>query len=163
MSVVRVSSVTRAAIGRGTSSKVYARSGNRKLDTRSACEMASSWVGGIQPPVLALASDAWFQPRHHVMRDAPDGAPRAIRAISCLVSRACRRTGHRGLARWLDDLRMVQDRLRHAELTNNAMGIGSRILETANTCHVTIPMKCSGTCLGSHSGQAVPSPVHRRN
>ena len=105
----------------------------------------------------ARAPDAWFRSWRRALRDDPDGADRAARAIRYLRGKARTRTARKELDRELAFFRKNRRRMRYAELADKAMGIGSGVVEAANKVLVAQRMKRSGMRWRIRSGQAVLS------
>ena len=97
----------------------------------------------------------WFRKWRAVLRDETDGVDRVIRAIRYLRSKASSHHAYKELDRELRFFRKNRERMRYAELANNAMGIGSGVVEAANKVLVTQRMKRSGMRWRITSGQAV--------
>ena len=103
----------------------------------------------------AHACDPWFRKWRTVLRDEPDGVDRVVRAIRYLRSKASSHHAYKELDRELRFFRKKRDRMRYAKLANNALGIGSGVVDAANKVLVTQRMKCSGMRWRITSGQAM--------
>ena len=103
------------------------------------------------------APGAWFRSRRRVLRDEPDGVRRVVRAIRCLRDKARTRGARKELDRELAFFRKNRRRMRCAELADEAMGIGSGVVEAADKVLVAQRMKRSGMRWRIRSGQAVLS------
>ena len=105
----------------------------------------------------ARAPDAWFRAWRRVLRDEPGGVDRVVRAIRYLRDKAPAQGARKELDRELAFFRKNRRRMRYAELADEAMGIGSGVVEAANKVLVVQRMKRSGMRWRIRSGQAVLS------
>ncbi|MCY4590937.1 MAG: hypothetical protein OXE86_10365 [Alphaproteobacteria bacterium] len=97
-----------------------------------------------------------------MLRDDPDGIERVTRAIRYLRSTARSRQAYKDLDRELNVFRKNRERMRYAELANNALSIGTSIVEAANKLLVTQRDETQWHALAAclRSGRAdVPGPA----
>ena len=93
-----------------------------------------------------------FSKYRHVLRDDPDGVERVIRALAYL--RSCHPRRQR-LATELNYFRSHRHRMRYAEVAEQALPIGSGVVEAACKTLVTQRMKRSGMRWRHEGGQAI--------
>lgn len=95
---------------------------------------------------------AWYEKWRHVLRHDDHGVEKVIRAIKYQVARHPRR---KKLARELTYFRRNRQRMDYARLTDQALPIGSGIIEAACKTLVTQRLKCSGMRWRHQGGQAI--------
>lgn len=95
---------------------------------------------------------AWYEKWRHVLRHDDDGVDKVIRALKYQVRKHPRR---KKLARELTYFRRNRLRMDYARMTDQALPIGSGIIEAACKTLVTQRLKCSGMRWRHEGGQAI--------
>jgi len=96
--------------------------------------------------------DAWYKKWRHVLRHDDKGVDKVIRALKYQARKYPRR---KKLARELKYFRRNRHRMDYAPLTDQALPIGSGIIEAACKTLVTQRLKCSGMRWRHEGGQAI--------
>lgn len=94
----------------------------------------------------------WYEKWRHILRHDDDGVDKVIRAIKYQTRKYPRR---KKLARELRYFRRNRHRMDYARLTDQALPIGSGIIEAACKTLVTQRLKCSGMRWRHQGGQAI--------
>lgn len=95
---------------------------------------------------------AWYTKWRHVLRHDDDGVDKVIRALKYQVHKHPRR---KKLGRELTYFRRNRQRMDYARLADQALPIGSGIIEAACKTLVTQRLKCSGMRWRHEGGQAI--------
>jgi len=95
---------------------------------------------------------AWYEKWRHVLRHDDEGVDKVIRALKYQARKYPRR---KKLARELTYFRRNRHRMDYARLADQALPIGSGIIEAACKTLVTQRLKCSGMRWRHQGGQAI--------